>query len=74
MGVRVQVPNGAQHEAVALVVHAGAAISSEVERILHHLGVIAGERNDRSGVRIVVDDFAEGVRGKELIIPGEALV
>src|SRR5437016_5257879 len=74
MGVRVKVPNGAQHEAVALVVHAGAAIPAEVERVLHHLGVVARERNDRSGVRVVVDDFAKGVGSKELVIVVKALV
>src|SRR5437016_8051597 len=57
-----------------LVVDTGAAIPTEVERILHHLGVVARERNDRSGVRIIVDDLAEGVGSKELVIVVKALV
>src|SRR6266436_6516117 len=57
-----------------LVVDARAAISAEVERVLDHLGVVAREGNDGSGIRVVVDDFTEGVGGKELVIPREALV
>src|SRR5438094_7489555 len=57
-----------------LVVDTGAAIPTKVERILHHLGVVARKRNDRSGVRVVVDDFAEGVGSEELVIVIKALV
>src|SRR6266550_942898 len=59
---------------MSLIVHAGAAIPVKVERVLHHLGVVARERNDRSGVRSIVDDLAEGVGSKKLVILGEALV
>src|SRR6266568_2915532 len=57
-----------------LIVDAGTAITAKVERVLHHLGVVGGERNDRSGVRIVVDDLAEGIGSKELVIVVKALV
>src|SRR6266850_2543518 len=57
-----------------LVVDAGATVPAEVERVLHHLGVVARERNDRSGVWVVVDDFAESVGSKELVIVVKALV
>src|SRR5260370_9692184 len=59
---------------MSLIVHAEAAIPAKVERVLHHLGIVAGERNDRSGVRIIVDDLSESVGCKELVILGEALV
>src|SRR5256885_4872135 len=57
-----------------LVVDTGAAIPSKVKRVLHHLGVVTRERNDRSGVGVVVDDLAEGVGSKELVIVIKALV
>src|SRR5260370_16316421 len=59
---------------MSLIVDAKAAIPAKVERVLHHLGIVARERNDRSGVRIIVDDLSESVGCKELIILGEALV
>src|SRR2546421_3445830 len=59
---------------MSLIVHAKAAIPAKVERVLHHLGIVARERNDRSGVRSIVDDLAEGIGSKKLVILGEALV
>src|SRR5258707_1523936 len=59
---------------MSLIVDAKAAIPAKVERVLHHLGIVARERNDRSGVRIIVDDLSESVGCKELGILGEALV
>src|SRR6266851_4234755 len=58
---------------MSLIVDAKAAIPAKVERVLHHLGIVARERNDRSGVRIIVDDLSESVGCKELVILGEAL-
>ena len=59
---------------MSLIVHARAAIPAKVERVLDHLGVVAREGNDRSGVRVVVDYLSEGVGSKELVLLGEALV
>src|SRR5260370_18108641 len=59
---------------MSLIVHAKAPIPAKVERVMHHLGIVTGERNDRSGVRIIVDGLSESVGCKELVILGEALV
>src|SRR5437588_1233262 len=59
---------------MTLIVHAGPAIGVRVERVLHHLGVVAGERHDGRGVRGVVDNLPEGVRKEELVIVRKALV
>src|SRR6267378_5245683 len=59
---------------MSLIVHAKAAIPAKAERVLHHLGIVARERNDRSGVRIIVDDLSESVGSQELVILRKALV
>src|SRR5713101_1891281 len=74
MRVTVKVPDGAQNEAVALVVHARSAVSAKVEGILNHFGVISGEGDYRRGVGIIVNDFSIGIGSKQLIILRESLV
>ncbi len=69
----VELPDPAQHKAMARIVHAAGAVATVALRVEQHLAVV-GAGNDRGGVGHVVNHMAERVRHHALEVVGHPLL